>query len=103
MRADRAALLRLQAAQQRRHVAAHGAIDATDRFDAPAFGYSPGEAAEIDPQQRLLLELAWQALDDAGRKKFEAEVFSQVREEYPTQSDGSIIFPFPRFFFLATR
>lgn len=44
-----------------------------------------------------------QALDDAGRKKFEAEVFSQVREEYPTQSDGSIIFPFPRFFFLATR
>lgn len=44
-----------------------------------------------------------QALDDAGRKKFEAEVFAQVREEYPTQSDGSIIFPFPRFFFLATR
>ena len=28
---------------------------------------------------------------------------AQVREEYPTQSDGSIIFPFPRFFFLATR
>ena len=44
-----------------------------------------------------------QALGDAGRKKFEAEVFAQVREEYPTQSDGSIIFPFPRFFFLATR
>ena len=44
-----------------------------------------------------------QALDDAGRKKFEAEVFAQVREEYPTQSDGGIIFPFPRFFFLATR
>lgn len=38
-----------------------------------------------------------QALDDAGRKKFEAEVFAQVREEYPTQSDGSIIFPFPAF------
>lgn len=44
-----------------------------------------------------------QALDDASRKKFEGEVFAQVREEYPTQSDGSIIFPFPRFFFLATR
>lgn len=41
--------------------------------------------------------------DDASRKKFEGEVFAQVREEYPTQSDGSIIFPFPRFFFLATR
>ncbi|MDU2422687.1 MAG: methyltransferase domain-containing protein [Bifidobacterium scardovii] len=44
-----------------------------------------------------------QALDEAGRKEFEAEVFAQVREEYPVQSDGSIIFPFPRFFFLATR
>lgn len=27
-----------------------------------------------------------QALDDAGRKKFEAEVFSQVREEYAPHS-----------------
>lgn len=44
-----------------------------------------------------------QALDDAGRREFEAEVFARVCEEYPTQSDGSIIFPFPRFFFLATR
>ena len=44
-----------------------------------------------------------QALDNAGRREFEAEVFARVCEEYPTQSDGSIIFPFPRFFFLATR
>ena len=30
-----------------------------------------------------------QALDDASRKKFEGEVFAQVREEYPTQSDAA--------------
>lgn len=44
-----------------------------------------------------------QALDDASRKKFEGEVFAQSARNTPTQSDGSIIFPFPRFFFLATR
>lgn len=42
-----------------------------------------------------------QALDDTDRAAFEAEVFARVCEAYPTQSDGSIIFPFPRFFFTA--
>ncbi|NEG96617.1 methyltransferase domain-containing protein [Bifidobacterium sp. SMB2] len=40
---------------------------------------------------------------DAERKAFENEIFGRVREAYPPQSDGSIIFPFPRFFFTAVR
>ena len=45
-----------------------------------------------------------QALGEgAAREEFEAEVFARVRAAYPTQSDGSIIFPFPRFFFTAVR
>ncbi|EHL99001.1 Beta-ketoacyl synthase protein, partial [Acetobacteraceae bacterium AT-5844] len=36
------------------------------QFDAPAFGLSPREAAEMDPQQRVLLEVAAQAVEDAG-------------------------------------
>ena len=44
-----------------------------------------------------------QALDNAGRDEFEREVFERVQQTYPTQSDGSIIFPFPRFFFTAVR
>jgi len=35
-------------------------------FDAPFFGFSPGEAAVLDPQHRILLELAQNALDDAA-------------------------------------
>lgn len=41
--------------------------------------------------------------DDAERAKFEHQVFERVCDAYPTQSDGSIIFPFPRFFFTAVR
>jgi phthiocerol/phenolphthiocerol synthesis type-I polyketide synthase C len=36
------------------------------QFDAPAFGLSPREAAEMDPQQRILLEVAAEAVEDAG-------------------------------------
>ncbi|KAA8822072.1 methyltransferase domain-containing protein [Bifidobacterium vespertilionis] len=41
--------------------------------------------------------------DDTAREEFETEVLARVRAAYDTQSDGSIIFPFPRFFFTAVR
>ncbi|HXM54494.1 MAG TPA: polyketide synthase, partial [Candidatus Dormibacteraeota bacterium] len=48
------------------YVAARGAIDGADHFDAEFFGMSAAEASATDPQQRLLLECAWAALEDAG-------------------------------------
>ncbi len=47
-------------------VAAHGALDDVERFDAAHFGVSAREAVLLDPQQRLMLELSITALEHAG-------------------------------------
>ena len=49
-----------------RFVAALGAIEGEDLFDAELFEVPPRQAEMMDPQFRLLLECAWEALDDAG-------------------------------------
>lgn len=48
------------------YVAASGALDNIEYFDASFFDYYPREAELIDPQQRLFLECAWEALERAG-------------------------------------
>ena len=48
------------------YVPARGILDDPEGFDAPLFGFSPGEAERMDPQHRVFLECAWEALDDAG-------------------------------------
>jgi acyl transferase domain-containing protein/acyl carrier protein len=50
----------------RSYTFAAGTIGDAAGFDAPAFGLSPREAAEMDPQQRVLLEVAAEAFEDAG-------------------------------------
>lgn len=45
-----------------------GVLSRIDEFDAGFFGISPREAAWLDPQQRLLLELAWEAMENGGRR-----------------------------------
>ncbi|WP_241520131.1 methyltransferase domain-containing protein [Bifidobacterium catulorum] len=64
----------------------------------------PSHEAIMDWYRGTGLRPYLQALaDDAERAEFEWRVFERVCDEYPTQSDGSIIFPFPRFFFTAVR
>lgn len=41
------------------------------------------------------------AVDEEAREDFFQEVFRQVREAYPVQENGEIIFRFPRLFFIA--
>ncbi|KFI56755.1 ribosomal RNA large subunit methyltransferase J-like protein [Bifidobacterium callitrichos DSM 23973] len=64
----------------------------------------PSHEAIMDWYRGTGLRPYLQALaDGAERADFERLVFDRVRNEYPTQSDGSIIFPFPRFFFTAVK
>ena len=42
-------------------------------------------------------------LSEKDAKRFEAEVFSEVKKAYPVQANGEVIFRFPRFFFTAVR
>ena len=50
------------------YVRVDGRVADTDRFDAPFFGFTPGEAALTSPEHRLFLECAWEALERAGRR-----------------------------------
>lgn len=43
------------------------------------------------------------ALDQEKAQLFEAEVFQKVVSAYPVQSNGNILFPFPRLFFTAIK
>lgn len=43
------------------------------------------------------------ALNETDAKNFESEIYSKVVKAYPAQSNGEIIFRFPRFFFTAAK
>ncbi|WP_300685677.1 methyltransferase domain-containing protein [Acutalibacter sp. 1XD8-36] len=43
------------------------------------------------------------AVTKEARGDFYQEVFRQVRDEYPVQKNGEVIFRFPRFFFIAEK
>ena len=42
-------------------------------------------------------------LDEAGQRAFIARYTEEVSKAYPTLDDGSVLLPFPRLFFIATR
>ena len=42
-------------------------------------------------------------LNEEEARTFEAEVFEEVKKQYPKQEVGEVMFPFPRLFFVAVR
>ena len=42
-------------------------------------------------------------LDAAGREAFLAHFEEAIADAYPAQADGTVLLPFPRLFFVATR
>ena len=43
------------------------------------------------------------ALKEEKKDAFEQAILSRLKDEYPIQENGSIIFKFPRLFFIAER
>lgn len=43
------------------------------------------------------------ALDEADADAFSRDILAEIEKQYPPRADGSVIFRFPRFFFLARR
>lgn len=39
--------------------------------------------------------------NDADKQRFEAEYTGRIREAYPAQADGRVLFPFRRLFIIA--
>ena len=68
------------------YIPARGIVEDADKFDAPFFGISPGEAELIDPQQRVFLEVAWAALEDAGYGRVDPNnligVYASIGDNY---------------------
>jgi trans-aconitate 2-methyltransferase len=61
-------------------------------------------AAVIDWMRGTGLSPFLQALaDDAERGRFEAMLLPEVKQGYPRQADGRVLFPFRRFFLVAYR
>lgn len=42
-------------------------------------------------------------LDDEAKKDFEEDILKEIKENYPLQKDGKVIFKFPRLFFIAYK
>lgn len=63
----------------------------------------PSHEAILDWYRATGLRPYLSQLNTADSAAFEGEIYSRICEEYPVESCGEIIFPFPRLFFIATR
>jgi len=48
------------------YVKSKAVLEDIEFYDAPFFGYSPGEAEIMEPQVRIFMECIWHTLEDAG-------------------------------------
>jgi len=63
----------------------------------------PGAKAILEWYRGTGLRPYLEALPAAERPEFERDILEKIRENYPVRRDGTVIFPFPRFFMLAQK
>ncbi|HOP11182.1 MAG TPA: methyltransferase domain-containing protein [Oscillospiraceae bacterium] len=63
----------------------------------------PGAEAILEWYRGTGLRPYLEALSEMERPKFERCILEKIRENYPAREDGTVIFPFPRFFMLAQK
>lgn len=63
----------------------------------------PSQESIIEWYRATGLRPYLEKLDDADKNEFEQDVLARIKEEYPTQGNGEVIFRFSRLFFTAIK
>ena len=74
---------------------------AVDMWQTDYLHVMPAHAAIVDWYRGTGMRPYMEALNEAERAAFEADILAEVTRAYPIQRDGAILFRFPRLFFVA--
>lgn len=81
-----------------------GQIDQWETVYTHVLGAAPpGSSAVAEWTRSTSMKPVLEAVDPAHRERFWNDYCARVRADYPPRADGSTLFPFRRFFMVATR
>lgn len=79
------------------------AASSVDVWQTTYYHIMPSHNAIMDWYRSTGLRPYLNLLSEADKAEFEADVLAGLQQEYPIQTDGRVLFPFPRLFFIAKR